>query len=73
MVSKLIFILCGKLLLFLFIIKHLQQQYCMCVSDVFTFSHQNLYVQLGAVAVNLVAGDKPADVYSGIAERLAVF
>ena len=45
----------------------------MCVSDVFTFSHQNLYVQLGAVAVNLVAGDKPADVYSGIAERLAVF
>lgn len=25
--------------------------------------------QLGAVAVNLVAGDKPADVYSGIASR----
>jgi DNA-directed RNA polymerase len=27
---------------------------------------------LGAAAVNLVAGDKPADVYSGIAARLAL-
>lgn len=26
--------------------------------------------QLGAEAVNLAAGDKPADVYSGIASRL---
>lgn len=26
-------------------------------------------LQLGAAAVNLVAGDKPADVYSGIAAR----
>jgi len=27
------------------------------------------FIQLGAVAVNLVAGEKPADVYSGIAAR----
>lgn len=33
-------------------------------------SHQNcLIVQLGAAAVNLVVGEKPADVYSGIATR----
>lgn len=28
-----------------------------------------LFCQLGAAAVNLVAGEKPADVYSGIADR----
>lgn len=28
-----------------------------------------LLFQLGATAVNLVAGEKPADVYSGIAAR----
>jgi DNA-directed RNA polymerase len=27
------------------------------------------FIQLGAAAVNLVAGEKPADVYSGIAAR----
>lgn len=26
-------------------------------------------IQMGAAAVNLVAGEKPADVYSGIAAR----
>lgn len=30
-------------------------------------------MQLGAIAVNLVAGEKPADVYSGIATRYAVW
>ncbi|GFZ21107.1 DNA/RNA polymerases superfamily protein [Actinidia rufa] len=33
-----------------------------------TISHMPVH-QLGAAAVNLVAGDKPADVYSGIAAR----
>lgn len=27
------------------------------------------FVQIGAESVNLIAGDKPADVYSGIAAR----
>jgi hypothetical protein len=27
------------------------------------------FMQLGAIAVNLVSGEKPADVYSGIATR----
>lgn len=30
------------------------------------------YFQLGAAAVNLVVGEKPADVYSGIAARYAM-
>ncbi|KAK7816819.1 dna-directed rna polymerase 1 [Quercus suber] len=34
-----------------------------------TISHMPVH-QLGAAAVNLVAGDKPADVYSGIAARV---
>lgn len=28
-----------------------------------------IFVQVGAESVNLIAGDKPADVYSGIAAR----
>lgn len=38
-----------------------RQNYCFLI-EVFVF-------QLGATAVNLVAGEKPADVYSGIASR----
>lgn len=34
------------------------------------FKHACVNLQLGAAAVNLVAGEKPADVYSGIAARL---
>lgn len=33
------------------------------------FSFSPIILQLGAAAVNLVAGEKPADVYSGIAAR----
>lgn len=33
------------------------------------FSYLKVFIQLGAAAVNLVAGEKPADVYSGIAAR----
>lgn len=30
----------------------------------------NVFIQLGASAVNLVEGERPADVYSGIAARV---
>lgn len=36
-------------------------------------AHWNYQNQLGAAAVNLVAGEKPADVYSGIAARYLIF
>ena len=38
--------------------------YCNLQFEFFIF-----FLQLGAAAVNLVAGEKPADVYSGIAAR----
>jgi DNA-directed RNA polymerase len=37
-------------------------QYLSLINNIF-------FIQLGAASVNLVAGEKPADVYSGIAAR----
>lgn len=44
---------------------------CCFITEVFS-RLLNCYIQLGAIAVNLVAGDKPADVYSEIAARYGV-
>lgn len=41
--------------------------------SMFPYANTVIFLQLGAAAVNLVAGDKPADVYSGIASRLLHF
>lgn len=37
--------------------------------NLFEIDKRKFCIQLGAAAVNLVAGEKPADVYSGIAAR----